>query len=86
MLARNVDTYFSQYNKTVMEQLYADGFINPINKPRQTVQDGWCVSRATTCLPLPPPPAILPPHNLPSNSTPYSETDLWTCDVHDHPQ
>ena len=41
VLARDVDTYYGQYNKSVMEQLYADGFINPVNKPRQTVQEGW---------------------------------------------
>jgi len=40
VLARDVDTYFSQYNATVMAQLRADGFINPVNEPRQTVQKG----------------------------------------------
>jgi len=40
VLVRDVDTYYAKYNKTVMETLRADGFINPINEPRQTVQTG----------------------------------------------
>jgi hypothetical protein len=40
VLARDVQTFYDKYNATVMETLRADGFINPINEPRQTVQDG----------------------------------------------
>ncbi len=57
VLARDVVDYFVNYNTTVMETLRADGFINPVNEPRPTQQEGC--------------PA-------------FSETDLDTCDVHDH--
>ena len=57
VLARDVDLYYGQFNATVMETLRKDGFINPINEPRMTIQQGCA---------------------------PYSETDLWTCDLHDH--
>ena len=40
VLVRDVDDYYARFNKTVMETLRADGFINPINEPRQTVQAG----------------------------------------------
>ena len=40
VLVRDVDDYYARFNKTVMETLRADGFINPINEPRQTVQTG----------------------------------------------
>jgi hypothetical protein len=56
VLARDVNTFFEKYNRTVFETLEADGFINVVNKPRLTNQAG-CAE--------------------------YSETDLWTCDVHD---
>lgn len=57
VLARDVQDFYNNYNKTVIERLYSQGFVNAINEPRATVQDG--------CSPV------------------YSETDLWTCDVHD---
>ena len=40
VLTRDVDVYYAQYNATVMAQLREDGFINPVNEPRQTVQQG----------------------------------------------
>jgi len=40
VLTRDVDTFFAQYNATVMETLRKDGFINPINEPRMTIQQG----------------------------------------------
>ena len=40
VLARDVDLYYGQFNASVMAQLRADGFINPINEPRMTVQQG----------------------------------------------
>jgi len=56
VLARDVDLYYGQFNATVMETLEKDGFLNPINKPVMTIQQGC---------------------------TPYSETDLWSCDLRD---
>jgi len=57
VLVRDVADYYARFNATVMETLRADGFINAVNEPRQTVQAGC---------------------------SDYSETDLWTCDLHDH--
>jgi lipocalin len=63
VLARDVDLYYGQFNASVMAQLRADGFINPINEPRMTVQQGCTPYSETdlwTCVPrrslVPPPP------------------------------
>jgi lipocalin len=40
VLARDVADFYARFNQTVMETLRRDGFINPVNEPRMTVQDG----------------------------------------------
>lgn len=83
VLARNYTDFFDKYNKTVIETLEADGYVRVSSFSSITLLF-FAIFLDLTLLPHPSLQIInTPKPTVYEGCAEYSNTDLWSCDVHD---